>query len=290
MNKYPNSKSLAEKFEISTRQAHRDIEYMTSSMRAPLRYVAKHRGYEYTDDTYILPNIYLTEEEREVLQFLSYRYEQVNISNTGKNVSRLSHLFRQLSGIQSEPEQSIERLPMFEYNSVLLQMLSILTTAIKEKKMVELILQDGNRIETVVGYPTRLMYRYGEDYLFMNVSVEKEKQFPLKNISKVHVRQENEQDIPGLTGEIQNRVIGNNHSIQRKPFLARIKLKEQLKEESWYGFHAKKVDENHVYEIQFFDHDAFLSLLFEKEWKSIESPRWLKEQLQQRCSNILKKL
>ena len=35
-NAYPNAGTLAEQFEISSRQAQRDIEYMRDSMNAPL--------------------------------------------------------------------------------------------------------------------------------------------------------------------------------------------------------------------------------------------------------------
>ncbi|WP_374017128.1 hypothetical protein ABU162_23500 [Paenibacillus thiaminolyticus] len=60
---YPNSSKLAEQFEISKRQAQRCIEYLEVSLRAPLLYVAKHRGYVYEDKAYMLPLLYITEEE-----------------------------------------------------------------------------------------------------------------------------------------------------------------------------------------------------------------------------------
>ena len=43
-NAYPNAGTLAEQFEISNRQAQRDIEYMMDSMNAPLLYCARKRG------------------------------------------------------------------------------------------------------------------------------------------------------------------------------------------------------------------------------------------------------
>jgi predicted DNA-binding transcriptional regulator YafY len=58
--KYPNSGHLAERFEISVRHACRDIEYMMNSLGAPLVYHAKHRGYRYEDQTFILPALMLT--------------------------------------------------------------------------------------------------------------------------------------------------------------------------------------------------------------------------------------
>jgi predicted DNA-binding transcriptional regulator YafY len=55
--RFPNAKALSEHFEISVRQAGRDIEYMQDS-RAPMYYNAKRRGYEYNDVAYILPSVF----------------------------------------------------------------------------------------------------------------------------------------------------------------------------------------------------------------------------------------
>lgn len=60
--RYPNARSLAEKFEISPKQAQRDIEFMRDRLRAPLRYDPVQRGYEY-EMGYELPPVWLGEEE-----------------------------------------------------------------------------------------------------------------------------------------------------------------------------------------------------------------------------------
>lgn len=83
---YPNSKLLSEKFEISRRQAQRDIEYMEVSLGAPLLYIAKKRGYGYEDHTYVLPLLYMTEEEKQVLRYLARRYRQYNYENAVKRL------------------------------------------------------------------------------------------------------------------------------------------------------------------------------------------------------------
>lgn len=70
--KYPNSGSLAEKFELSRKTAQRDIEFMRDRLYAPLVYVSGKRGYEYEEKTYTLPGIWLGEEELGAL-FISTR-------------------------------------------------------------------------------------------------------------------------------------------------------------------------------------------------------------------------
>lgn len=74
--RFPNAKALAEHFEISVRQAGRDIEYMQDSLRAPMSYNARRRGYEYNDAAYILPSVFLTETDIRIVNFLIYKYEE----------------------------------------------------------------------------------------------------------------------------------------------------------------------------------------------------------------------
>jgi predicted DNA-binding transcriptional regulator YafY len=43
--KYPNSRILAERFELSQKTAQRDIEFMRDRLKAPLVYVPNKRSY-----------------------------------------------------------------------------------------------------------------------------------------------------------------------------------------------------------------------------------------------------
>ncbi len=60
---YPNAKKLSEKFEISQKQAQREIEFMRDRLCAPLFYNPGPKGYEYEDDSYELPPIWFKEDE-----------------------------------------------------------------------------------------------------------------------------------------------------------------------------------------------------------------------------------
>lgn len=70
--KYPNTKTLAEKFEITRKTAQRDIAFMRDRMDAPIVYVPEQRGYVYEDNTYELPGFWLGEEALTSL-LLAYR-------------------------------------------------------------------------------------------------------------------------------------------------------------------------------------------------------------------------
>lgn len=75
-NLYPNARTLSECFEISTRQAQRDIEYLRDSMNAPLLYCARKRGYIY-DKEYSLPQYFLSKIEKRFLHAMANDYSQI---------------------------------------------------------------------------------------------------------------------------------------------------------------------------------------------------------------------
>jgi predicted DNA-binding transcriptional regulator YafY len=55
--KYPNATFLANRFEISTKTAQRDIEFMRDRLFCPFEYDASQKGYYYVDETFTLPNM-----------------------------------------------------------------------------------------------------------------------------------------------------------------------------------------------------------------------------------------
>ncbi len=61
-NRYPNARNLADEYEISNRTAQRDIEFMRDRLNAPLEYDHGKRGYFYSDSSYELPSLWVTED------------------------------------------------------------------------------------------------------------------------------------------------------------------------------------------------------------------------------------
>ncbi|HYQ47945.1 MAG TPA: WYL domain-containing protein [Thermodesulfovibrionales bacterium] len=61
--KYPNTTSLAAKFEISAKTAQRDIEFMRERLDCPLLYDMTRKGYYYEDETFSLPVMHLSSSE-----------------------------------------------------------------------------------------------------------------------------------------------------------------------------------------------------------------------------------
>jgi predicted DNA-binding transcriptional regulator YafY len=61
--KFPRIADLAAKFEISRRQAAREIEFMRLFLDAPIEYSAEQGGYYYADASFQFPGVWVSEEE-----------------------------------------------------------------------------------------------------------------------------------------------------------------------------------------------------------------------------------
>lgn len=105
---YPNARKITEQFEISLRQAQRDIEYLRSSMNAPLVYCADKRGYRY-EAQYTLPNFFLSESEKTMLSSLAQTYDKIgalgfsNYKNRAALLCKLSSTEKTETQLTKEP-------------------------------------------------------------------------------------------------------------------------------------------------------------------------------------------
>jgi hypothetical protein len=97
---YPNTRGLAQAFEISRRQALRDFEYLRDSLGAPLAYSARHRGYYYSTEAYTLPGPYVTADQRAVLGQLAGYYARAAAGSGAGNpiYGEMADLFLRLGG------------------------------------------------------------------------------------------------------------------------------------------------------------------------------------------------
>lgn len=59
---YPNAFHLSEKFNISHRQAQRDVDFLRKTLDAPIKYSAAEKGYYYTEE-FAIPLLLETEND-----------------------------------------------------------------------------------------------------------------------------------------------------------------------------------------------------------------------------------
>ncbi|MCQ6561777.1 helix-turn-helix transcriptional regulator [Paenibacillus mendelii] len=160
--RYPNTKDLAERFEISVRQAGRDMEYMQNSLRAPMTYNARRRGYEYADGTYILPSIFLTETDIRILNFLIYKYEEA--AESMGYVEGLDRVVQTLKRfVPYQPEES--DIPMFYVDTDMANRMHSIDQAIKQSQKLRITYRDGEEAYTVVVHPYRTYSQANQVYV-----------------------------------------------------------------------------------------------------------------------------
>lgn len=67
---YPNASHLSEKFDISHRQAQRDVEFLRKDLSAPLGYNSAKKGYYYKED-FALPLLVESENDTDYQSVIS---------------------------------------------------------------------------------------------------------------------------------------------------------------------------------------------------------------------------
>jgi predicted DNA-binding transcriptional regulator YafY len=87
--KYPNTTSLAEQFEISTKTAQRDVDFMRDRLKCPMEYDSSQKGYYYPDDTYSLPMVYLSSEELSALLIARKMLKDISNGCIGGEISAI---------------------------------------------------------------------------------------------------------------------------------------------------------------------------------------------------------
>ncbi|QOS81214.1 WYL domain-containing protein [Paenibacillus sp. JNUCC31] len=280
--RFPNSSWLAREFEISRRQAQRDIEYMAFSLRAPLLYLAKYRGYCYEDQTYRLPHLYMTEEEQRVLKYLAHRYRHYNYDQSDA-VKRVAHLLERFT--PEEQHTGNSQLPVFMARPQQLQFFELLSHAITETRKVHIHYRDHAGERQFSWCPLKMISQYNADYV-IGYEADSVQQTAIRMEGIVHVRITNE------TFECQTDGVlcGWEEALPvRKPFVAEIRVKEEQQTELWHGYRIRS-KEDQILSIEFYDTDAFLQHLFISEWEELLSPGWLKRKLESRVSGMIGKL
>lgn len=161
-SRYPNARSLSERFEISVRQAGRDIEYMQNSLLAPMSYNAKERGYEYSNQAYILPSVFLSETDLRILSFLIYKYEEA-----ARSIGYVEGLDRVVQTLKRfvpyQPENS--DLPVFHADSALANRKHGVDEAIRQSHKLRIAYSDVDGEYEVVVHPFRTYSQANGVYL-----------------------------------------------------------------------------------------------------------------------------
>jgi len=278
--KHPNCNTIAQEFEISQRQAARDIEYLKYSLGAPLEYSSKLNGYIYSKNNFILPNVFLTEEEKILLSTLAKQYK--DIGNT--KADEIATLFQKLTS-EEEIEKNEESPKLKTAEIKIVQYYSTIEECVQKKIKIDLnYLAQYNVTTQRIVHPYQII-EYNSKY-YAHCYCEKREQFRffnLKNIISLKILDEGFQRKENYSPKVAKETFNN----RKKPFIALIKLKEHISFDDAYIFDVFKQSEDE-YKLSFYESSKLISFLISKgKAFTILKPDWLKEKLFSKLSLIL---
>jgi predicted DNA-binding transcriptional regulator YafY len=86
---YPNCITFASEWEVAQKTIQRDIEYLRDSLGAPIEYDREKKGYYYTDTTWFLPSLTLSEGDLFYLMLASKVLEQYRGTPVAAHVEKV---------------------------------------------------------------------------------------------------------------------------------------------------------------------------------------------------------
>lgn len=282
---FPNARIISERFEISPRQAARDIEYLRYSMGAPLEYNAVKNGYGYSDGAFTLPAYFVTHEEKQALSYLAQQYRSVGTDQA----TQLSSLFARLTGetemeASSEevsPPVSLRNLPLPPTEQIVEQILQIAING-GQKVTMNYINGSGEKSERNLA-PYKLFMTRNIRYLVGYCDLRSElRVFRISRIEKLKVLDDYFTPIPQYNPEDYR----DDHPLRFvQPYTAEVRLESPLSAPFRYGGESLG---NMIYRFTFQSSEEFLNYLLTTAGRfGILSPRWLKEKLRRRLEKLL---
>ncbi len=105
---YPNAERIAEKLEVSKRVIYQDKAFMAARLGAPIEFDREHGGWYYTNPTWALPSMFVTEGELMAF-FLSVEVAQRYLG-TGFEPSLRAAVGRLTANLGNQVQISLEEL------------------------------------------------------------------------------------------------------------------------------------------------------------------------------------
>ena len=274
---FPNCRVIAERFEISPRQASRDVEYLRYSLGAPVQYSPRNNGYYYEGETFVLPAHFITQEEKDTLGYLAYQYRSLG----GGQALQLAQLFSRLTG--DEGTDSANAIPVVSASPEEARVFKTLKEAVVKKQKVEFGYLSAENTKTErVFCPYKVFSRAGKAYVAGYCELRQEiRTFRLDRIWGLLMLEQKFSMVPWFDEgaytdgfdyrELYKTVVKTEAGAQ----IRKIGLGFQLLEED-------------TYEVRFSQSDKVLTaLLSGVQGFSILSPKWLRRALQDRLRKLV---
>lgn len=269
LKKYPNCSVIAEEFEISIRQVSRDIEYLRYSMNAPILYSPKENGYYYEDETFVLPSLFISREEKDTLNYLAEQYRGFG----SRQSLRLAELFEKISYQNILIDGYQRGKTPLDVPLILIKTHELLTESIKTRqKVVITYLNAGGSKSKRIIHPYDWINRYGFHYVVAFCEKKGEiRLFRLDRIQNLSLLS----DIFVIVENYNSQKFESEKAFNRRePFIASILFERSTD----------------PINMEFYNVQEFIgSLLAKKHEFTIVAPNWLREALRKKLESLLYK-
>jgi len=271
---YPNCKIIADHFELSLRQASRDIEYLRYSLEAPLVYNHDHQGYEYQHEAFSLPSLFISQEDRDAIYFVARYYQQANSTQA----QRIADLLLKISGESTESSSYNVSLPGLSLNQSLISRYRQVDRAIQTHHKIQIKYHSESKEVTVRIVHPYEWYQVQTNYYLVGYCEKRQdiRFFRLDRIRRLIPLNETFQILPSFqSGKIKPFQLPP----LRKPFHAVVQWKKSVILPDDFS-HKFKQMESFRFDIEFYQSsDLFSSLIQLNIPFTILEPDWLNEQL-----------
>lgn len=279
---YPNCSHIANHFEISKRQASRDIEYLRYSLDAPLEYSSKYCGYYYEDESYMLPSTMITIDEKRTLNNLAENYKSIGNERANEIGELLSKLG---SGVDNYGQFKKDILVFTKIQDM--RIYNIIEQAIDLLVKIQIEYTNAkNQYTKRVICPYKVFNKDNEHYVVGMCERRKDiRVFNIKRILKVKKLSESFQIAKTFDTK---QYSGNRPFIIKNEYIAKVKFNRNIDNIDYNG--GEKYLTDNIYEFGFLRSDVFLSFLLSTNIGfKIVSPSWLKERLISHLHKIIEK-
>ena len=298
-NKYPNCTSFAEEWEISTKTAQRDIDFLKDRMGAPIEYDATNRGYYYTEPTFMMPAVQMNEGELAALLMGSKALEQFQGTPMAE---KLKAVFEKLSifmpdNITVRPEELFSHFsfiapPAMPISS---KVWNTVVQALENRQMIEIQYRNWSGKKTARVAPVHLANLQGDWYLFAQYDgFDNFRQLALARIQSIKLLSK-KAEIKGTFDpkkELSNtfsKFAGDNKAfhvtVQFHPEIA-----VSVQERQWHPEQKVKNLKDGGVEISFEakgDIEIKRWVLAYGRYAKVKSPKWLKDEIAEEVRAML---
>jgi len=293
-NQYPNCTSFAADWEISSKTAQRDIDFLRDRMRAPLEYDALHRGYYYTEPTFMLPAVQMNEGELAALLMGSKMRTPM--------ADKLTAVFNKLSALLPDnitvrPEElfthfSFSAPPAMPISS---KVWKKVVQGLETQRMLEIKYCNWKGEITHRVAPVHLANLQGDWYLFVQFEgFDNFRQIALSRIQSIKLLRKRAEICGTFSAKKELADTFSKFAGENKPFRVTVQfdaeIADSVLERQWHPKQEVKILKDGRVEISF-DAKGDLEI---KRWvmafgrhAKVKSPKWLKEQITNEAKAML---